>query len=99
MATQGCQLPKRPPRSVSDGNDAAAFAHQGNRAADSDQESLGLGVAGRIPFLKTDLHGRLVEGWRLGAGIADEDIERAKFGPDLLKDSGDFVGATYIGLD
>lgn len=39
-----------------------------------------------------------IEGARFGAGVADEDIEGAELGTNLLKHAADFLGLANVGL-
>jgi hypothetical protein len=85
--------------SEGDSDNPAAVGHERSCLTDGDEERLSLGIHGGVPFFERDIHGRFVEGRGFGAGIADEDVERAELRTNLLKHAADFLGLADVGLD
>jgi hypothetical protein len=99
IATQGCQLPNRPPGAnviatilpPLDINGAASRAPTRNALA---CESTAVSHFSNV----ISIWG-LVEGRRLRSCIADENIERAELGTDVLEDPADLIRLANVGLD
>src|SRR6266705_660924 len=92
--------PSRPraARCVSDRDDPAVVWHQPGCFANSNQKCLGLRIDRGVPFIESDLHGRLIKGGGLRASIVHENIELAELGFDLLKDSTHFFVMAHVPL-
>ena len=81
-----------------DGDDPSAIGHQGSCFTHTDQKGLGLGIHCGVPLFQCDVHWGFVESRSFRAGIADENIERAEFGADLLEEAEHFFGPANVGL-
>ena len=58
-----------------------------------------LGVNCGVPLIQRDLHGGFVESRGFGSCIADENIERAKLGANLLEDPANLLRMATVGLN
>src|SRR2546430_1517665 len=86
-------------RRVGDPDDPAAVTHQRTHLADCQQECLRLGIHGRVPLPHGDIHRSLIELRYVGAGVADEDVERTELLLRTAEHAGDVFGPAHIGLD
>ncbi len=84
--------------SIRDGDNPAAFFHQSDGFANSDQECFCLGIHGSVPLVQSDVHGTAVKRGHFGASIADENVQIAKLGFYFSKHALDFLRLTDIRL-
>jgi hypothetical protein len=82
-----------------DGHNPSTFWHQGSCLPDRHEKCFGLRIHGGVPFVQSDLHGRLVKRGSLRSRVAYKNIKRAELGADLLEDTADFLRPANIGLD
>jgi len=98
MATHGCQLPKRPPGRVGQGDNASAGPHERNGFAHAHQECLGLRVHGKIEHIQRDGHRPFVKRGHFRTGIVHKNVQRPELGFDPREDATNLLGLRYIRL-
>lgn len=67
-----------PARRVCDGDNAPAGSHHSRCLKRAEQQGGGLGVDGGAPVLRREFQNGLIEVLHVGAGIGDEDVQRAQ---------------------